>query len=137
MKGIKKMRKIMGILFGVALVVAPAIADMNNREYTISTAGAVTNSASYVLRGVLKAIDIDVPTGTTGTVTVASANETLFTKSVSADDVLRPLYASDNSTGGEISSTYVEAALAGPIEVSVINTGTGTVSWVVELIYDK
>jgi len=91
----------MVVLCGIMLA-GVSFAGMNDRDYDFSVIGTATGSVSYVLRGELEGIYVDIAAGSTQTVTVASDEQTLFTKSVTADAWYPVLYAAYGSTGSAL-----------------------------------
>lgn len=143
-------------LLAIVLLAGVGFADMDNKDFNVVVVGNTTNSASYVIRGELEGVYVNVPAGTmTGTVTVATSHETLFTRAITADGMYRPrvsthttagaaatftTYSATNTgagaTAAQVQTWYNKAAMAGPVTVTVVQDGPGT-NWVVTLIYDK
>jgi hypothetical protein len=126
---------------------------MDDKDFSIAAAHGVTTNKSYVMRGTLHGIYINAPSGSTGTVTVATAHETLFTRSITADGMYRPRVSTHTTAGAAATfnvysntaatasaalaqTWYDKAAMAGLVTVTVAETGVGT-NWIVTLIYDK
>jgi hypothetical protein len=149
------MKKYGAILVTLGLLAGVGFAAMDDKDYNLSAATSATNSASYVLRGVLHGVYVNAPANSTGAVTVATENETLFSRSITADGMYRPrvsthttagaaatfnTYSATNTAGGataaEAQTWYDKPAMAGPVTVTVVESGIGT-NWVVTLIYDK
>lgn len=142
---------ILTVLVAVAILspvfVEEASATMDDRDFTVSVIGTATGTVSYVLRGELEGIYIDIAAGSTQTVTLASSEQTLFTKAGVASDVwysLRyPQYGSTGSalesTGATTNTVYGKAPLAGDITLTVIGAAgtTATNSTTVTAIYLK
>lgn len=137
------MKRLLFAIFTLLLLaglVAPAvIAGMDDRDYSIQVIGAGTNTKTYVLRGTLKEVWVDLPANATGTVTVThspsgqSGSNTLLTlSSATADSVDRPAYSLQDSVGAAIANTtnvpYVPASLAGPVTVEVIGANGASVT---------
>lgn len=146
------MHKIVLIL-AACLLASVGFAAMDDKDYTFSCTNGVTKTNSFVLRGVLHGIYVNAPANSTGAVTVATAHETLFTRSITADGMYRPRVSTHTTAGAaatfnaysntaatasaELAQTwYDKAAMAGLVTVTVAETGIGT-NWVVTLIYDK
>jgi hypothetical protein len=121
---------------------------MDNKEFAAAkqTIAGSTNSQTLVLRGLLEGVNIDVGTATTRTqtVTVASAQQTLFTKAVTADGWFPLQYPQYGSTGAALSldatnSWYGKAPMAGDITVTIVggNAANVTNTTTVTLIYSK
>ena len=93
------MRKYIGLIAVIMMIAALCQAGMDNRDYTVSVITVTTNSQSYVLRGTLYGVYVDAPANKTGTVTVASDETTLFTKSITADGMYYPRAAMHTTAG--------------------------------------
>jgi len=147
------MKQIGTLLAAFVMLAGVGFADMDNKDFTIAAANGVTTNKSYVMRGTLHGIYINAPAGSTGAVTVATAHETLFTRSITADGMYRPRVSTHTTAGaaatfnaysntaatasaGLAQTWYDKAALAGLVTVTVAETGIGT-NWVVTLLYDK
>jgi len=141
------MHKLVTLLAGIVLLAGVGFADMDNKDYNIAVIGNTTGSASYVVRGELEGVYVKVPAGTmTGTVTVATSQETLFTRAITADGMYRPRVSTHTTAGAAATFVggtnnvanpwYSKAAMAGIVTVTVVQDGPGT-NWVVTLLYDK
>ncbi len=140
------MHKLVTLLAGIVLLAGVGFADMDNKDFTIAATNGATTDKSYVMRGTLHGIYINAPSGSTGSVTVATAHETLFTSSITADGMYRPRVSTHTTAGAAATFVggtnnvanpwYDKAALAGLVTVTVAETGVGT-NWVVTLLYDK
>lgn len=129
------MKKAIGILCMLALV-ASAYAGMNQRNYSITVVGTNTATAVSAVRGELEKIQIDVPSGATGTVTVKSGGDTVFSKSgVSADATFYPVTGVCGTDGSTVSNEYKAIPLCGPLTVAVTGTGTATNTFGVTVVY--
>lgn len=148
-------------VIGCVLVALPAKARMDDAVYSIQTIGngaSSTNSATYVLRGTIEHIYIDVPSLSTGAVTVASEHETIFSKTgIAADACYTPRKAAQTYAGashtwtelgtnstGAVGMTITQNALdmekyavAGDVTVTVVGASTGTVTYGVTVVYSK
>lgn len=165
------MKKIMAIIAALAagvMIAAPSFAGMDTVVYNLSAIGvttAATNSATYVVRGEIESIYVDVGTATTGTLTIADSYGTIFTKSVSSDAQYFPRVAGQTTagtaltmttlgsdSGGATSNTFTSAsggiggcqkiAVAGDVTATIVQTKTGggdtyTNAYVVTLIVNK
>ena len=155
------MKKKLIAVCAAALIGLPAFAGMDNAVYRIQTDGAnSTNSATYVLRGTVEHIYIDVPPLSTGAVTVASEHETIFSKTgIAADACYTPRKAAQTYTGAALSWTELGSnndgpttnvvtstqgiggsekyAVAGDVTVTVVGASTGTVTYVVTIVYNR
>ena len=147
------MKKYGAFLVTLGLLAGVGFAAMDDKDYNLSAATSATNSASYVLRGVLHGVYVNAPANSTGAVTVATANETLFSRSITADGMYRPRVSTHTTAGAAATfnvysntaadasaavaqTWYDKPAMAGPVTVTVVESGIGT-NWVVTLIYDK
>ena len=140
--------KQIGVLLAACVMLAGVgLADMDSKDYNIAVIGNATNSASYVVRGELEGVYVNVPAGTmTGTVTVATSHETLFTRAITADGMYRPRVSTHTTAGASATfvgggnntanTFYDKAAMAGIVTVTVAQDGPGT-NWVVTLLYKK
>lgn len=149
------MKKVLGLIGIVALAAQFASAAMDDRDFTVAVTGLGTNSTSYVLRGELKGVYVDVPASQTGTVSVTSSQATLFSKAdITTDAFYLPrtgihqytgaaatfnTYSSTNSLQANAQTIYDAFPMAGSITVTVIGqtAGTTAVNYVVTLIYEK
>ncbi len=147
------MHKLVTLLAGIVLLAGVGLGAMDDKDFTIAAANGVTTNKSYVMRGTLHGIYINAPSGSTGSVTVATEHETLFTRSITDDGMYRPRVSTHTTAGAaatfnaysntaatasaQLAQTwYDKAALAGLVTVTVAETGVGT-NWVVTLLYDK
>lgn len=137
-----------GLLVALMLCVGAAYGSMDDKLYSIAVVSTATNSSSLVLRGELEAVHIDVPTGKTGTVTVATAQDTLLTKAgIAADVVYYPRVATHTTaaaaatfvggTNNVANTWYTKPVMAGAVTVTVIGQAAGTNTFNVRLIYKK
>jgi len=90
-------------IFAILLIPCALFAD----GFTISipsTASSTTTvtTADSPKIGYIEEIYIDVSSVTTGTLTIASATQTLLTVAVTADATYRPRYATHSSTGSAL-----------------------------------
>jgi hypothetical protein len=132
-----------------AFIASNVTAQMADTDYTLSVSGTGNAAKTYVIRGELEAVHIDVTAPATNTVVVTSAQGTLLTKTGIAADVLYlPRLATHTSAGaaatfvGGTNDTantwYSKAAMAGPITVTVTGeNAAATNSTIVKLIYRK
>jgi hypothetical protein len=130
---------------------ARAGADVDGRTFAVSLIGTNVASKTYVLRGELESIYVDVPASATNTVVVTSEQGTLFSKaSIAADAWYLPRVATHTTAGaaatfvGGTNDTanvwYSKAAIAGPITVTVTGENaalTNATTTTVTLIYRK
>lgn len=135
------------LAFGVT-----ALADMDDKTFGAGqTIAGSTNTYTLALRGELYGVYINVGTATTRTqtVTVASAQQTLFTKAVTADGWYPLQYPQYGSTGSALTFVggtnntanvvYDRAPLAGTITTTVVggNGANVTNTTVVTVVYDR
>lgn len=142
------MKKISAFLV-VALVAVASFADMDNRVFTIANIGTTTNSQTFVLRGKLEAVKVDVTAPATNTVTITSGELTLFSKaSIAADATYLPRAATHTTAGaaatfvGGTNDTanvwYATQPMAGEVTVTVVGgCPAATNNTIVTIIYDK
>jgi hypothetical protein len=113
---------------------------------TGQTVAASTNAVTLVCRGELYGIYVNVgtPTTRTQTVTVASAQQTLFTKAMTADGWYPLMYRQYGSTGSALGNTTNDlimgrAPLAGDVTVTVVggNGASKTNTTAVTVVLDK
>jgi len=105
--------KCIGILAAVLACASIVFASMEAQDYNFTVVAANAYTNSYILRGEVKAVEIDVAAGSTQAVVITSGQATLFTKTCTADaryDLLYPSYGSTaaaltESGGGAITST--------------------------------
>jgi hypothetical protein len=121
------------VLAGLAAFVATSVAlfaGMEDREFACTVIGTATNTVTYVLRGELQAVQVDMTTPSTCTVTVASDELTLFSKaSITADATYLPRVATHDNAGTVITNAsfggYDAPPMAGPITVTVVGQDAG------------
>ena len=147
------MKTFLTMVLAMVALCATAFAEMDNKEFAAAkqTIAGSTNSQTLVLRGLLEGVHIDVGTATTRTqtVTVASAQQTLFTKAVTADGWYPLQYAQYGSsataltfvggTNDTANPWYGKAPMAGDITVTIVggNAANVTNTTTVTLIYSK
>ena len=143
------------LILAACMLASVGFGAMDDKDFSLSASTGQTKTNSYVLRGVLHGIYVNAPANSTGAVVVATANETLFSRSITADGMYRPrvgthttagaaatfnTYSATNmaagATAAEAQTWYDKPAMAGLVTVTVAETGIGT-NWVVTLIYDK
>jgi len=140
--------KRMLIIAALVAVCSVAHATMDDRYYSVTVIATATNSQSFVLRGELEAVAITIPTGSTGTVTVATQQGTVFSAAgLTASAVYFPRVALSTTAG--VAATFVggtnnvanawygKAPLAGPVMVTVIGQSAGTNTYGAKIIYKK
>lgn len=134
-----------------AFIAATASAQMADTDFAVSLVGTNTAAKTYVIRGELESIYVDVPASATNTVVVTSEQGTLFSKSsIAADAWYLPRVATHTTAGaaatfvGGTNDTanvwYSKAAMAGPITVTVTGANaalTNVTTTTVTLIYRK
>jgi len=148
------------IFIAVLLLALQAYAGMDAVDYTFTVTAATTNSKAYTLRGKVESVKITVPTGGTGTVTIASAQDTILTaSSIAATATYYPRVALCTDAGAplanvntiitwrgtnDVSTTntitealYGKMPIAGAVTVSIVGEQTGTNSWTTTIVYDR
>lgn len=134
----------------VAMACACAFAGMDDREYNLTVVGTNVTSATYVLRGTLEAVKIDLTAPSTSTVAIASGGLTLFSKaSIAADATYLPRAAAHTTAGAAATfiggtndtanTVYVSQPMAGEVTVTLTgqNGASVTNNTKVTLIYNK
>lgn len=129
------------------LVIAVAIlaavfsvkAEMDSAKYTLSTVTTNVASKTYVLRGQIEGIYVDVTAGKTQTVAVASALDTFLSASITADAMYYPVQVGNTDAGVAVTNTFVRFPAAGDVTVTVTPAAgtTGTNTTQVTVIYSK
>jgi hypothetical protein len=129
-----------------------SFAGMEDREFDLTVIGASTQTVTYVLRGTLEAVNVNVTAPATSTVTVASDELTLFTKSgIAADATFLPRAAAHTTAGAAIqfytgnetnwtsTALYQAQPLAGSVTVTLVgqNAASVTNNTKVTLIYKQ
>jgi hypothetical protein len=133
------MKKTLVIIALFALITAPVFAGMDAVPYKVSVIASETNSATYVLRGTIESIYVDIAALSTNTVTITSDQGTIFTKAgIIADTQFFPRAAGQTTAGAAYtfstlgsdsggattnlftSAQYDKIAVAGPVKVTVI-----------------
>ena len=104
------MKKFLSVIVLVALAF-PAFALMDTKDFTATVVGTGTGTQSIVIRGSLEGVYVTVPSGGTATVTIATSEQTLFTKSCTSSafyPILVPAYGSTGAalTQSAYGSTY-------------------------------
>jgi hypothetical protein len=148
------MKKFLVIAAILAVCGVTANAAMQALDFAVAVSGTSTNSRAYTVRGTVEGVYVTVPTGATGTVTVATTEQTLFTKSCTASafyPVQVPVYttagaaatfntySATNTAGGataaEAQAWYTKPAMAGVVTTTIVAAGGGT-NWNVRLLYN-
>jgi hypothetical protein len=135
------MRKMIGMMAVMLLAGVSARAGMEDREFSATVVGATTSTVTYVLRGTLEAVQVDVTAPATSTVTVASQELTLFTKSgIAADATYLPravthttagtaiTYYTGNETNWTSTAHYEAQPMAGAITVTLVGQNAASVT---------
>ncbi len=140
------------IMLAVIALAGASFAGMEDREFNLTVTGVTTQSVTYVLRGTLEAVNVDVTAPSTSTVTVASDELTLFTKSgIAADATFLPRAAAHTTAGAAIqfytgnetnwtsTALYQPQPLAGSVTVTLVgqNAASVTNNTKVTLIYKQ
>lgn len=136
-------------VFLTAFIFAAGIASaaMKDRDFSLAVTGTNTVTQTFTLRGELYSVYVDVPSAATGTVTVATAQGTVFTKSaMTADAQFFPRVACHTTAGAlatfvggtndTANTVFDRAALAGPVTVTVVGTGEVLKTYAVKVIYE-
>jgi hypothetical protein len=146
------MKKGLMIMLAVVALAGASFAGMEDREFNLTVTGVTTQSVTYVLRGTLEAVNVDVTAPSTSTVTVASDELTLFTKSgIAADATYLPRAAAHTTAGAAIqfytgnetnwtsAAQYEAQPLAGAVTVTLVgqNAASVTNNTKVTLIYKQ
>jgi hypothetical protein len=74
------MKKTLVVMVAWAMLGLTANAAMQALDFAVAVSGTATNSRAYTVRGTLEGVYVEVPAGAEATVTVATAEQTLFTK---------------------------------------------------------
>jgi hypothetical protein len=142
-----KYGKCIGILAAVLACASIVFASMEAQDYNFTVVAANAYTNSYILRGEVKAVEIDVAAGSTQAVVITSGQATLFTKTCTADaryDLLYPAYSSAGAALTDAGTTITNVirtvgAVAGAVKV--VATGdagqTATNALKVTLIYEE
>jgi hypothetical protein len=140
------MKKLISLIV-LAAWAFPAFALMDTKDFSATVVGTATGTQSYVIRGELEGVYVTVPSGGTATVTIASREQTLFTKSCTASafyPILIPAYGTTGSalTQSAYLSTnvvYTKAAMAGSITATFVgeNAASVTNSWKATILYSR
>ena len=136
------MRKHALIICALAFLAIGATAGMDSKPFSITTPAGETNSSTLAVRGELEGIYIDVAASSTQTVTVASDQQTLYTKAAITADVWVPLrYVQYDGSGVVLTSgttsnsVYGKAPLAGDITVTIIDASGAEKTTAVSVLY--
>ena len=158
------MKKLIAGLCVLTVCIFTVFAAMDTVVYSLgANTGVNTSTASYVVRGTIESIYVDITAGTTSTVTVADSYGTVFSQAaIIADAQFFPRVAGQTTAGtaltmtllgsnndGATSNTVTSAsggiggcqkiAVAGDVTVTVVNAieTTATNTPVITLIVDK
>lgn len=118
------MKKLFAILAVIAASFIPARADMDDVTFRLSSITTNADSATYVVRGSVEAVNVVIPSGKTATVAIATASGvTLFTKSMtSATDGYFPVrYPVYGSTGSLLTYQATATAAANTYTNSIVD----------------
>ena len=143
------MKKYLISLFAVLAFIAPAMAQMEKVDFKATVVGNTTQAVSYVLRGEVMGIFCNTTLGT-ATVSVASSEQTIFSKAAIAADAMFNVRGLLHDAGGTnitrvsnatnlFDTIYEPVAVAGPVTVTIIGVAgsTFTNDWTVGVIYKK
>lgn len=134
------MKKALTCVAILAAVCGISSAGMNDRDFAVSVIGTATGTVTYVLRGELYGMYVDIAAGSTQSVVVASAEQTLLNISAATADAWYPLrYQQKGSTGSNITNEYGAAPMAGAITLTVTGASgqTATNATTVTVVYDQ
>lgn len=128
---------------GLAISGAAIAQTMDTRVYTVTSIGTNAASQTFVLRGELESLYVDVTATKTQTVAVASAFGTAFSAAITADAVYYPRVQEQTSAGAAITSgsttntSFGKFPMAGPVTLTVTPAAdtTGTNTTTVTVIY--
>jgi len=122
------MKKVLSHIILIAMAV-PAFALMDSKDFTATVVGTATGTQSFVIRGALEGVYVTVPSGGTGTVTIATAQQTLFTKSCTASAFYPIQVPAYGSTGSALTfSAYSTAYSVVTYTNTGVNDSGGTIS---------
>lgn len=138
------MKKIIALVCSLIAFASLSLAQtMDSRTFTLSHIGTNVASQSFVLRGELQSVYVDVTANKTQTVAVASAFGTALSQSFTADAVRYPRVQLQSTAGTDIISgttsntAFGKFPMAGAITVTVTPAAnsTGTNTTAVTVIY--
>lgn len=118
------MKKLLAILAVTGLSLGSARAEMDDVTFTLSSVTNLTDSATYVVRGYVEAVNVVIPANKTATVSIATASGvTLFSKAMtSATDGYFPIrYPVYGSTGSLLTYQATAGAAANTFTNSVVD----------------
>jgi len=142
------MKKLMGILMVLAFAGISHGQQMASYTFSEDVVGTTTNSSAVVLRGEVYSVKVDVAASATGTVSIATAQSTVFSKaSIAADATYFPLAAAHTTAGDAATfvggtndtanAVYRPIPLAGSVTCTVIGQSAGTNTYNVTIVYKK
>jgi hypothetical protein len=126
------------ILVALVAAIFSAKAEMDSVKFTLSAATTNVASQTYVIRGQIEGIYADVAANKTQTVAVATVEDTVLSKSLTADEMFYPRIVGNNDSGAS-TNVFASFVSAGDVTVTVTpaaNT-TGTNTTTVTVIYSK
>ena len=147
-----KNRKPMFIAAALLGAVAASFATLDSRTVEVPVVGtAYTNTVTTPMRGRIESVQITVPTGATGTVSVvASDGQTIFSKaSMTASGIFRVRVPVHTTAGVAHAATATDGtnavsnavldrpAVVGTLAARVISESVTTNSWFISLIYER
>jgi len=110
------MKKLVYILAVLVAFSVTANAELDNVSYTLTSITTNQSSSAYIVRGEIEGVIVEIPTGKTGTVTVATASGvTLYTGSAltsATDGYVALRYPAKTSAGATITHLTGQPALA-------------------------
>ena len=137
------MRK--GLTIGIAVLalvcaVTGVIAGMDDRDFYFTVTGTETQTVSYVLRGHLESVYVDIDGSATNDVTITSTEDTLLDVGAeSADAVYYPRTPRMDYLGGTNTDDLVRFPMAGLITTTLIgaNPANRVSTNTITIIYSK
>lgn len=130
--------KKLAIIAAVLFAAVSARAEMDSVKFTLSCATTNVDSETYVIRGQIEGIYVDVTAGKTQTVAVAGTQDSFLSASITADGMYYPVQVGNNDSGAT-TNTFVRFPSAGDVTVTVTPAAatTGTNTTEVTVIYSK
>lgn len=131
------MKKI-AILVAIFAAIFSVKAEMDSVKFTLSAATTNVATGTYVVRGQIEGIYADVTANKTQTVAVATVEDTVISKSLSADAMFYPRVLGNDDSGAS-TNVFAQFVSAGDLTVTVTpaaNT-TGTNTTTITVIYSK
>jgi len=119
---------------------------MEGRQFSVTAIGTNVASQTFVLRGELEAVYVDITATKTQTVAIATAQGTAFSRSITADGLYFPRAQIHDSAGNaqtvvdggaNTNKVFGKFPFAGPVTLTVTPAAdtTGTNTTTVTVIY--